>query len=243
MLPAPRALGGREPLARSSLFHDPLVVGCEEPASGTASLCERDRPLSSKPFSPEVKTVSVGIGTRPGLARGASSGLRSDTETDGTILQRRQKQIDYGKNTVGYQHFRQQVPKAARQPGIHPQTPNKYKKYSRRSWDMQVKLWRRALHAWDPPTQHPLLCGQGLPRKEMVTLSGMMETNSLCGFSEDWPGALRPLENLPGELLGGQLAGLSFPGCSSPWLPQIHSNLLPFLGNVHTCPYCSWMEL
>uniref|UniRef100_A0A674IS74 Histone RNA hairpin-binding protein RNA-binding domain-containing protein n=1 Tax=Terrapene triunguis TaxID=2587831 RepID=A0A674IS74_9SAUR len=120
----------------------------------------------------------------------------SDTETDETILQRRQKQIDYGKNTIGYQHFLQQVPKAARQSGIHPRTPNKYKKYSRRSWDMQVKLWRRALHAWDPPTQHPLI------------LSGMTETNSLCGFSEDWPGALRPLENLPGESLGGQVFGL-----------------------------------
>ncbi|XP_067390956.1 oocyte-specific histone RNA stem-loop-binding protein 2-like isoform X2 [Emydura macquarii macquarii] len=200
------------------------------------------RSLSSKPFS-GVNMVSVGVGTKSGLAKGASSGFRPDTETDETVLQRRQKQIDYGKNTLGYQHFLLQVPKATRQPGIHPQTPNKYKKYSRRSWDMQVKLWRRALHAWDPPTQHPLLCGQGLPRQGLVTLSGMMETNSVCGFSEDWPDALKPLESLPGESLGGRFAGLPSSDCFFPWLPQIDSNLLPLLEEPHTCPYCCWMGL
>lgn len=70
-------------------------------------------------------------------------------ENDPIILRRRQKQIDYGKNTLGYQNYVGSIPKKTRA-REHPRTPRKGVKYSRRSWDQQIKLWRIKLHNYDP---------------------------------------------------------------------------------------------
>lgn len=71
-----------------------------------------------------------------------------DLETDTLVLERRQKQIDYGKNTTGYSNYTDKVPMDKRTKD-HPKTPDKYVKYSRRSWDQLIKIWRKKLHDYD----------------------------------------------------------------------------------------------
>merc|ERR1719470_169525 len=69
-----------------------------------------------------------------------------EMETDEDVLNRREKQISYGKNTVDYDRYTELVARADRKDRM-PRTPNKNRKYGRRQWDGLVKKWKQQIHA------------------------------------------------------------------------------------------------
>jgi len=77
-----------------------------------------------------------------------SSCGKKEKEFDPIVLDRRQKQIDYGKNTISYDNYVLKVPKDSR-PTYLPRTPDKNIKYSRRQWDGLIKAWKLRIHAWN----------------------------------------------------------------------------------------------
>jgi hypothetical protein len=68
--------------------------------------------------------------------------------TDQHKLAQRQKQIDFGKNTIGYMRFASDVRRRDRKPS-DPWTPDIAEPLSKRCFDGKVKDWRRKLHLWE----------------------------------------------------------------------------------------------
>jgi histone RNA hairpin-binding protein len=70
-------------------------------------------------------------------------------ETDPHRLRQRQKQVDYGKNTLGYDRYMQLVPKERRR-RTDPRTPDIHARISTKRFNGLVRAWRRRLHEFDP---------------------------------------------------------------------------------------------
>ena len=79
-----------------------------------------------------------------------------DKETDPDVLERRQKQIDYGKNSVTYQNYRRLVIKAKRK-NHEPKTPRKNLKWPRRTWDTMIRWWKKDIYIWNDQGDQALL--------------------------------------------------------------------------------------
>ncbi|KAE9549240.1 hypothetical protein FO519_007549 [Halicephalobus sp. NKZ332] len=96
----------------------------------------------------------------PRREKGAAKSIESPNPRDGwevpkqgwcydeVTLQRRTKEIEKGKQKEVYQRYLAEVPKHKRKKGVHPKTPNKFIDYSRRSWDAQMRAWKRSLYEW-----------------------------------------------------------------------------------------------
>lgn len=120
--------------------------------------------MNREPRQCRLKKSSPSKDRRPFLRRGGKRSHRDDSsgssrssqgskvpvqqETDSVVLERRQKQIDYGKNTLAYDQYLKNVPKETR-PFFMPRTPDKNIQYSRRQWDGLIKAWKLQVHAWN----------------------------------------------------------------------------------------------
>eukprot|EP01105_Mastigella_eilhardi_P006361 TRINITY_DN17968_c0_g1_i1.p1 TRINITY_DN17968_c0_g1~~TRINITY_DN17968_c0_g1_i1.p1 ORF type:complete len:395 (+),score=111.26 TRINITY_DN17968_c0_g1_i1:184-1368(+) len=139
--PAPAILAALEPSPLSRML---LAVGSPEFAPRCEMLPDK-KAAAAPPGEVSVYVPSVEDLKRKALKK---SGCLEENESR---LAARQKQIDYGVVTDGYRNYI--TFEMLRGPGkCGPVFPNKFQKCSKRSWDGQVKKWRRDLHWFDPVT-------------------------------------------------------------------------------------------
>ena len=102
---------------------------------------------AATPASPSSSSVS-------GLDDESDHFLNLTPAQIATRVASRQKQIDLGKRTAGYAAYIAAVPLESRLPS-HPRTPDVHKGWSKRTMDVQIRTWRKLLHAFDPDAETP----------------------------------------------------------------------------------------
>eukprot|EP01116_Phalansterium_solitarium_P001123 TRINITY_DN10901_c0_g2_i1.p2 TRINITY_DN10901_c0_g2~~TRINITY_DN10901_c0_g2_i1.p2 ORF type:complete len:298 (+),score=105.57 TRINITY_DN10901_c0_g2_i1:112-1005(+) len=114
-------------------------------------------------------------------------GRQRGQETNVTRLNSRQRQIDIGKNTIGYKMYCQMVPRDRRS-RAHPKTPDKLQLCSKRSWDGQIRKWRRQIHLFDPD----------ISEEDKKALQDLMIREALSGQTDD-DDELEPVSDTDGS--------------------------------------------
>eukprot|EP00904_Undaria_pinnatifida_P003144 jgi/Undpi1/12830/HiC_scaffold_7.g02497.m1 len=103
---------------------------------------KKQQPEQQPEQQQEKQLPSNVLGNKPDFMAegGAADGLKfaSDREEDAHRIAQRQKQIDYGKNTTGYDRYRQLVPIYKRK-DTDPRTPDRDAKMSKRRWAGRVR--------------------------------------------------------------------------------------------------------
>jgi len=114
------------------------------------------QPCGSKRSNDETRvpdgSVFAPAGKRQATADGFCTTNVVERITDPTRLAQRQKQVDYGKNTLAYERYAREVPRSERGKGC-PWTPDIGEPNSKRAFDGKLKAWRRDLHEWE--NDHP----------------------------------------------------------------------------------------
>lgn len=140
-------------------------------------------------LTPKKKAVSAYharyLAVSKKMSTPSSSNVLLENESDPSIISRREKQIEYGKSTLAYERYCQQVHKDARTATM-PRTPEKLKKYSRRQFDGLIKSWKIRIHEWDLSANgkslesNPFFLNGSSPNSNSST-----SLISLCGETDD----------------------------------------------------------
>lgn len=116
----------------------------------SSTTVDRAEPLASVEPISQAPSTSSEIGSSVNSKEWRVKPVRKQKprEENQRRLAARQKQINIGMNTPGYKRF-MELPASSRSSN-DPKIPDIYQVCSKRSWDGQVKKWRKGLHRFDP---------------------------------------------------------------------------------------------
>lgn len=167
-----------------------------------AALAFAQQSASSSSCNENYDLVQLGGGKKEGSKKSY------EVEKDCVVLERREKQIEYGKNTLAYDKYTDAIPVNARR-SHHPRTPKKHIKYSRRQWDGMVKAWKKNIATFDFDSETPLPEGSRKRKNwsssnSTVSTSQMSRTSSRASSYKstaafDWADDVEASFHTPGD--------------------------------------------